>query len=204
MALPNKYQQSDNLVLWLSLFHDQVTTDETSLSSQDARITTLEGRQPVNTSPVAVTSGSSVSLATNIPSWVRRVSVILSGVSLSGTDNLLIQFGSSGSLETSGYESYSSNIQDAGNPTVVTSTSGFIIRSAVAADNLRGIYTFFLHNPSTNTWEGNGGLYRIGTPRGVTVSGGKSLSSALTNISILATGANSFDGSGSASVRYEY
>jgi hypothetical protein len=50
---------------------------------------------------VASTSGTSINF-TSIPSWVKRVTVMFSGVSTNGTSNILIQAGN-GSVETSGY-----------------------------------------------------------------------------------------------------
>jgi hypothetical protein len=55
----------------------------------------------VSSTSVASTSGTSIDF-TSIPSWVKRITVMLSGVSTTGTSNLLIQAGN-GSVETSGY-----------------------------------------------------------------------------------------------------
>ena len=53
---------------------------------------------------VASTSGTSIDF-TNLPSWIKRITVMFSGVSLSASANLLIQLGVSGTPETSGYTS---------------------------------------------------------------------------------------------------
>ena len=50
---------------------------------------------------VASTSGTSIDF-TSIPSWVKRITVMFSGVSLSGTSSIYIQIGS-GSAEITGY-----------------------------------------------------------------------------------------------------
>ena len=55
----------------------------------------------------------------SIPSWVKRITVMLNGVSTSGTSNLQIQIGS-GSVTTSGYACYASNI-DGSNATSMVS-----------------------------------------------------------------------------------
>lgn len=140
----------------------------------------------------ATTSGSSWNFA-GIPAWVKQLEVVFDGVSLSGTDNLLIQLGDAGGVETSGYLSSSSTIQDAGNPAVATSTAGFIIRTAAAADTINGSYTISLGDPTTNTWSGHGGFFRNGTPRDVTGGGSKSLSAILTQITITVTGSDTGD-----------
>ena len=52
---------------------------------------------------VASTSGTSIDF-TGLPSWVKRITVIFNGVSLSGSSNLLIQLGTgSTTYTTSGY-----------------------------------------------------------------------------------------------------
>jgi len=50
---------------------------------------------------VASTSGTSIDF-TSIPSWVKKITVMYSNVSTSGTSNYLVQIGS-GSVTTSGY-----------------------------------------------------------------------------------------------------
>ena len=75
---------------------------------------------------VASTSGTSIDF-TGIPSWVKRVTVMINGVSTNGTSNYLIQIGS-GSVTTTGYTSTS---QQGG--TSATSTAGFIISQGIAA-----------------------------------------------------------------------
>ena len=57
----------------------------------------------------ASTSGTSIDF-TSIPSWVKRVTVMFNGVSLSGSAYIRIQAGVSGTPTTTGYSSYSSLI----------------------------------------------------------------------------------------------
>ena len=68
---------------------------------------------------------------TGIPSWVKRITVMFSGVSTSGTSNILIQIGS-GSVTTSGYVSQGSYGANAFN-----STAGYILDAGAAASTLR-------------------------------------------------------------------
>lgn len=66
------------------------------------------------------TSGTSIDF-TGIPSWVKRITVMFSGVSTTGSSDWLVQIGA-GSFLTSGYNSACIRIS-AG----ITSTSGFIV-----------------------------------------------------------------------------
>lgn len=95
----------------------------------------------------ASTSGTSVDF-TDIPSWVKRITVMFSGVSTNGTSNPLIQIGA-GSVTTSGYTSRSSFISST---TVgdATYTAGFGIFGGIASHAYSG--HLVLTNITGNTW----------------------------------------------------
>ena len=81
----------------------------------------------VSGTAVASTSGTAIDF-TGIPSWVRRVTVMFSGVSTNGTSNVQVQIGS-GSFVTSGYSSstaQSNNAVPLGN-----FTTGFSLTSTL-------------------------------------------------------------------------
>jgi hypothetical protein len=100
----------------------------------------------VSGTAVASTSGTSIDF-TSIPSWVKRVTVILNGVSTNGTSALLIQLGYSGGVETSGYYS---QVQQS-TATVNSSTAGFILNTvSVAASNYSCAVIF--STLGSNTW----------------------------------------------------
>lgn len=92
-------------------------------------------------------SGTSVDF-TSIPSWVRRITVMFSGVSTNGTSNWVVRIGS-GSITSSGYSSSSSYFV-AGGVSTQADTSGFLIRSDNAANVISG--AMVIHNFSGNTW----------------------------------------------------
>jgi len=99
---------------------------------------------------VASTSGTSIDF-TSIPSWVKRITVMFSGVSTSGTSNFLVQIGA-GSVTTSGYVSGGLASQAAASSTTgVTSTAGFIAVAGIngATQSQTGIVTL-LNITSTN------------------------------------------------------
>jgi hypothetical protein len=99
---------------------------------------------------VATTSGSSVDF-TGIPANARKIKFVFDGVSVSTGATIQFRMGDSGGFENSGYVS---NIADAGNLGIDSSTSGFIIaRSTVlSTDTLSGEIEFELLDSSTNTW----------------------------------------------------
>ena len=75
----------------------------------------------------ATTSGTSKDF-TGIPSWVKRITVMFSGVSTNGTSQIQIQLGN-GSIVTTGYNSSSWSANTNNN----TSTAGFLITGVNAA-----------------------------------------------------------------------
>lgn len=164
---------------------------------------------PVITSGTAVSaSGTSVDF-TSIPSWVKRVTVMLSGVSLSGTDGIILQLGDSGGLETSGYVGNIFNTNDSGANNVVAHSTSFLITSSGGGSSAVNLYSgqviLSLLDASTNTWVMNGSTSPTTTSSAARIaifSGGKPLSSTLTQLSIGRTGTNTFD-AGSINILYE-
>lgn len=135
----------------------------------------------------ATTSGT-IKNFTGIPAAAKRITVLFSEVSLSGTDNFLIQIGA-GSLETSGYVSSSGM----GNVAFVSATNGFIIFASAATRVFSGSIT--LTKGSGNKWYLSGVVsFPSGGSSVISVSSGyKELSGAIQRLSILATGTNNFD-----------
>jgi hypothetical protein len=165
---------------------------------------TLSGDSPkisadstgVITSGTAVTaSGTSVNF-TDIPSWVKRITVMFSGISTNGSSNYLIQIGSS-SFVTSGYTAYS-NL----NTIFISSTAGFIqtVNNAAAVAHTGYIVLTLL---TGNTWLSNGQNGRSSDSAMNTSSGSLALSATLDRIRITTVnGTDTFD-AGSINILYE-
>ncbi len=141
---------------------------------------------------VASTSGTSIDF-TGIPSWAKRITVMFSVVSLSGTDSIQIQIGDLGGIENTGYTSNSSS----GSTNTSSTTSYLLTVGGSASDTASGIVT--LVNLSGNTWSCSGLLNFGGTKMS---AGVKTLSDVLTTVRILPTGSNTFD-AGSINIMYE-
>jgi hypothetical protein len=80
---------------------------------------------------VASTSGTSIDY-TGLPSWVKKITVMFNGVSLSGSSHPLIQVGS-GSVLSSGYTSTGNTITRSNTTGGASSTAGFFIAVGAAA-----------------------------------------------------------------------
>jgi hypothetical protein len=100
---------------------------------------------------VASTSGTAIDF-TALPSWIKRITVMFSGVSTSGTSNFLVQIGA-GSVTTSGYVSGGLAVQAAASSSAgVTSTAGFIAVAGINGATQSQTGTVTLLNITSNTW----------------------------------------------------
>jgi hypothetical protein len=143
----------------------------------------------------ATTSGTAFDFT--IPTGAKRIQVILRGVSLSATDNLLVQIGDTDGIETSGYLSTAT----AHDGTFGTSTAGFLLLSGSAASTISGILTLCLMDAATFVWVASGHL-KQGTSASHHSAGDKALSAELTTVRLTRTGTDTFD-AGAVTVLYE-
>lgn len=140
---------------------------------------------------------------TGIPSWVKRITVIYNGVSLSGTANLLVQIGTGGVPTTSGYSSTSSYaLASSSGTNGVTSTSGYVMYIAASAYIFSG--HMVLTNVSGNTWICSGLVSNLtSVPYTGQMAGLGSTSATLDMVRITTTnGTDTFD-AGSVNIMYE-
>lgn len=143
----------------------------------------------------ASTTGTAIDF-TGIPSWAKRITVMFNGVSLSGTDDFLVQLGTSGGFVTSGYASTSGY-----STTYATSTSGMVIAGlSVATALFQGAMTINLF--SGTSWVNNHSGAQTGTARYVAGGGSVDAGGVVTQIRITRSGTNTFD-AGSINILYE-
>ena len=152
----------------------------------------------VSGTAVASTSGTSIDF-TSIPSWVKRVTVMFSGVSTNGTSALLVQLGDSGGIENTGYVSTSLQMSTAAG-IVDSSTAGFIIRSATAANLFSG--SMVIMNITGNDWVSNH-VVKQSTTAIAGGGGDKSLSATLDRVRITTVGGTDTFDAGSINILYE-
>ena len=148
---------------------------------------------------VASTSGTSIDF-TSIPSWVKRVTVMFTGVSTNSTSNWLIQIGS-GSVDATGYDAVGLYINASAANTA--SSAGFILPAQNASSSYSGFVTLNQLSSSSNIWTAFGSLCWSAGPPVVQTTGSKTLSGALDRVRITTVaGTNTFD-AGSINIMYE-
>ena len=148
----------------------------------------------------ATTSGTAIDF-TGIPAGTNRIIITFEGVSLSGTNALLVQIGDSGGIETAGYVSSGADIVAGANPAVVDDTTGFRIVIGAAGDIFSG-HMMLTRSDATNfTWISS--HFGKGSTSSAHVGGGdKSLSAELDRVRITRTGADTFD-AGAVNIQHQ-
>jgi hypothetical protein len=149
---------------------------------------------------VASTSGTSIDF-TGIPAWVKRITVMFSGLSTSSTSIVQLQLGDSGGIETSGYTGITVR---AGGSNVYTSayTSGFLTQTGMTAASAY-VGQIILTSSGSNTWIASGMTTSAASNDNCFLCGSKILSDVLTQVRITTVnGTDTFD-AGTVNILYE-
>lgn len=150
----------------------------------------------------ATTSGTLVDF-TGIPSWARRLTLMMKGVSTNGSADFLVRLGTGAGFTATGYSSYYSYLVNDTNAATAGSTVGLGISSGSPVASFNGIVSIVLMDASTNSWVSS---HCGGDSGGTSVKqggGSVSLPGVLTSLRFMtANGTDTFDG-GSISLMWE-
>lgn len=142
----------------------------------------------------ATTSGTEFDFA--IPAGANRITVIFDSVSLNGTDQVIVQIGDGGGIETTGYSSSSGNRTG-----LATSTSSFLaVRSGAAGEAING--HMVLTRIDGDQWVESHVTDTQAIAEVCFGGGRKTLSAELTTVRLTRSGTNTFD-AGQVNVFYE-
>lgn len=162
------------------------------------------GFQGTITAGIAQTSGAGLATSfdfTGIPSWVKRVTVMFNGVSISAS-NLLVQIGA-GSIVSTGYSGVSVlTAQGSNNP--IYPGSGFQFSSNGAVSTCYG--HLVLETLGSNNWIGIGQIGRPNDPPNSCITwtnGSVSLSGTLDRVRITTTTGIGTFSAGTVNILYE-
>jgi hypothetical protein len=139
------------------------------------------------------TSGTSIDF-TGIPSWAKRITVMFNQVTLSGAANLILQIGTSGGVETSGYNSVAGDYNGVG----IVTNSFNMCRFSSAGGTFTGMA--IISNLTGNTWVSENNITSSGTAS--TGSGGKTLAGVLDRVRVTNDSTNTFTG-GTINIMWE-
>jgi hypothetical protein len=150
---------------------------------------------------LATTSGTAINF-TNIPSWVKRITIMANNVSTNGGSYLVFRIGSGGAVATSGYTSIVAIQYGASAVTSTTSTVGFPIW--IDNSGYTGSGQLVITNLSGNIWQA-GGLFiqSTGTNLMIETAGFITLGGALNIVGIGTTNGTDVFDSGTINILYE-
>ena len=177
---------------------DMATDSATRPPSQQSTKAYVDAATTKGTAAAATTSGTSVNISTAIPDGVNEVSVIFSGVSMSGTDSLVVQLSAGSTFKTSGYVGESGGMSGSGQ-SVVTNATGFIMNVGDSAAALSGEMRLCRY-PGTNKWVSSHSS-RQATDQTASGGGEVTLSAALDGLRVKSSGTDTFD-AGSIALRW--
>jgi hypothetical protein len=141
---------------------------------------------------------------TSIPSWAKRITISIVGMSTNGSSLPIIQIGDSGGVENTNYLGAAGTLT--AGVTTAQNSSGFNLATTSTQASgavYHGTVTLNLADTSTNTWTASGTLGLSSSAATVVIGGSKALSATLDRVRITMTnGTDTFD-DGSWSIHYE-
>jgi hypothetical protein len=174
----------------------------TSAKIASAAVAPSKLSQPLTLATAQTATGTSIDF-TGIPSWAKRVTVMLDGVSTNGTSNFRLQLGTSGGIASSGYVGSVGAAGDGG-----YGGSHFSNGFDSVAEGTTSLYRYgrlTLLNVSGSRWilAGSYGSDSATTAVAWTFNGAITLSSTLDRVRITTVnGTDSFD-AGTINILYE-
>jgi hypothetical protein len=200
---------ADDAITTAKIDDDAVTTAKidddavTTAKILDANVTPAKLSQPLTLATAqATTSGTSIDF-TGIPSWAKRITVMLDGVSTSSTSPVIIQLGDSGGVETSGYVGATGIAQFGTSGSGVLGAGFTTDGNATLSGSMVRYGSVVIANIASNAWVAQGCVGDTNFERVGIVGGSKTLSATLDRIRLTTVnGTDTFD-AGSVNIMYE-
>ena len=141
-------------------------------------------------------------LFSSIPSWVKRITVMLNGVSTTSTGVPTLRLGTTSGVENTGYTSSINLVATSSVIGQVSATSGFeLVTTGIAASLYSG--NIVLTNISGNSWILSGSLGVPSSGYSYLCAGNKALAGVLTQLQLTTTGGTDTFDAGSINIMYE-
>jgi hypothetical protein len=151
------------------------------------------------TNPFPSSAGPTAVNFTDIPSWVKKITVMVAGVSLSGGSGLRFRLGTSGGVAISGYAG--ANSQLAGTINSTNYSAGFDCTVTSATDLVSGSIVFT--NLTGNTWTTLGNMAMSTQARNMLICGSIALAGTLDRVQVTTLNGTDLFDAGSINVLYE-
>jgi hypothetical protein len=149
---------------------------------------------------VNAATGSPTSIDFTVPTWAKRITVLLSGISTVSTSPLLVQLGvSAGTVESSGYNSTATGFTGAGGSTT-SATAGFVIAYDTASYTVSG--QLVISNITSTSWVA-AGIGKLSTAASWSAGGDKTMASSVVNVRFTTIAGNQAFDAGTVNILYE-
>lgn len=167
----------------------------------DAAVTPAKLSQKLTSDTMQATTSGTAKDFTSIPSWVKRITVMLNGISTNGTSPMLVQIGS-GSFDTTNYVGSVSSLPNGAAIAGANLSAGFVVANTLtSASTISG--NIVLTHIGSNVWTCNGVTGRGNEVRNEVVAGQHTLSNTLDRLRLtMANGTDAFD-VGNVNIMYE-
>jgi hypothetical protein len=174
---------------------DQVlATDGSGVQSWSSRVRLVRDTAQAGSAITAVDF-------TGIPTWARKITVMLSGVSTSGTDSVIVQLGSS-TVTATGYLGATSANSSATASVALSTGFRFSFNTADAAAAVRH-GQLSISNITDNTWVADGVAALSDSAVTSTVAGTIALAGVLTRVRVTTVGGTDTFDAGTINISYE-
>jgi len=148
---------------------------------------------------VASTSGTSIDF-TGLPSWIKKITVMMSAVSTNGSSVVMIQLGTSGGVQTT---SYVGSVWNSNTANAALSTGFQTLQAAGATVTIESTAILTLLNSATGLWSASINTGRSDAATVGVTAGSKTLSGTLDRVRITTVnGTDTFD-AGTVNILYE-
>lgn len=173
-----------------------------STGEVSASINGVSGNVPLIRETARTATPNTEIVFTGIPSWVKRLTVVFSTLSLTGSGNILLQLGTNVGIESTGYNSTSNFLAGGSSSGSTSSTTGIVLLASNTINLITGSVVF--NNISGNLWVATG-MWNYANQITITgwTAGEKTLSGVLSQLRINSSNAGDAFDSGSVNITYE-
>lgn len=176
----------------------------TSPTITGASISSMASSVITSGTVVASTSGTSIDF-TGLPAWIKRITVMFNQVSNSGTSNPIVQLGTSGGIQNTGYRGLAAYITGSAAQTATQITSGLVVWNFnnTSASVAQGSLILSLLDAANGIWAMQSCIARSDTNWISYSAGSKTLSGTLDRVRITTVNGTDTFTAGSINILYE-
>ncbi len=189
-------QLQSNGVTGLTLSNTANVTVDTNLTVSGYEV------KPIVSGTVQVATGAANIDFTGIPNWVKKITVMVRGISTTGASHYIIRLGTSGGYVATNYLGSSTNFGGAGTGSAEAHTTGFGFSGDIIAGS---IYTGILVivNMTDTVWVASGSGCFTDSPYSSTSGGAVDAGGVVTSIRLTTVNGTDLFDAGSINILYE-